>query len=308
MRLAAVGAIPWLLVSVVFMIFDVPALCAGEAVSAGEGSLSAEAPAAAPPQRQAQAPFEAALTAVDEADVSETRIEVLAESGYVDEQGRYVVDLLEQDLAYFTLRLETAAGRPVVGATPAFSVEGTSQLRQPAEVSSRPTTDEYGVVEFAVVGGRMGLDRVKVTLGTASAEIVVNVISLQAAGFPTPPVVDGGLRWEDLMQARVRYDDTGLVAEFPAAIAARAGHTVKLSGFMMPLEPDLTQRRFILASNPPSCFFHVPGGPAGAVEVFVRQGIAVTWNPVILEGRLEPQDRSEVGVVYRLRDARLVEP
>lgn len=308
MRPGTVAALSCLLVVVAFMAPDGVAPRAGEVAPVQEGGLTAEELAAEPPERPAQLPRESMPLPVDAAHATATRIEVLAESGYADAQGRYVVDLLEQDLAYLTLRLETADGRPVSGATPAFSVEGTSQVREPAEVSSRSTTDEYGVIEFAVLGGRMGLDRVKVTLGTASTEILVNVISLRAAGFPTPAVVEGGVRWEELMQARVRYDGTELVAEFPEAIAARAGHTVKLSGFMMPLEPDLTQRRFILASNPPSCFFHVPGGPAGAVEVFAPEGIAITWDPVVLEGRFEPQQASTVGVVYRLHEARLIAP
>ena len=89
---------------------------------------------------------------------------------------------------------------------------------------------------------------------------------------------------------------------------SRANTTVKLSGFIMPLDPDIEQRHFLLTSNPPSCFFHIPGGPAGAVEVFASEGIEATWNPVVIEGRLETLDTGEYGVIYRLQDARAVEP
>ena len=267
------------------------------------GGLTAEELAAEPPRLQALLPTEAPSDAADATDV---RIELIAETGYVDEQGRYVVDLLQQDFAYLAVQVQTAEGQAVVGAAPAFSIEGTSQLLKPIEVSPRTATDEYGVVEFAVVGGEMGLDRVKVELGEESIEILVNVISLKAAGFPMPPVVEGGVPWEDLMSARIRYQEKMLVAEFPEEIAKRAGQKVKLSGFMMPLEADLKQRRFLLTANPPSCFFHVPGGPAGAVEVFAKKGIELSWEPVVLEGRFEPQSESEVGVVYRLHNARLV--
>ncbi len=272
----------------------------GDAGTAPRSGLTAEELAAEPPE-----PAAVPVEAVDAADL---RIEVLAEIGYVDEQGRYVVDLLQQDFAYLAVRVETAQGQPVVDAAPAFSIEGTSLLLEPHEVSPRATTDEDGVVEFAVVGGQMGLDRVEVKVGEAGTELLVNVISLEAAGFPMPPIVEGGLSWQDLMQARVRYEEMMLVADFPEAVAERAGQTVKLSGFMMPLEPDLKQFRFLLTSNPPSCFFHVPGGPAGAVEVLANEGIEVSWNPVVLEGRFEPQRQSEIGVVYRLLDARLVTP
>ena len=76
----------------------------------------------------------------------------------------------------------------------------------------------------------------------------------------------------------------------------------------MPLEPALKQRRFLLTANPPSCFFHLPGGPAGAVEVFASEGIEASWDPVVLEGRFEPQRTSKAGVVYRLHEARLIKP
>ena len=275
---------------------------------AQESGLTAEELAAELPTGQPEESWESAVAPVNAADATDVKIVALAEMGYVDEQGRQVVDLLQQDFAYLAVRVETAQGQPVMGAAPAFSIEGTSLLLEPNEVSPRTTTDESGVVEFAVVGGQMGLDRVEVKLGEASAEILVNVISLQAAGFPMPPVVEGGVPWEDLMQARIRYEEMMLVADFPQAITERAGQTVKLSGFMMPLEADLKQRRFLLTSNPPSCFFHVPGGPAGAVEVLASEGIEVSWNPVVLEGRFEPQQKSQIGVVYRLHDARLVTP
>ncbi|MEM7611646.1 MAG: DUF3299 domain-containing protein [Pseudomonadota bacterium] len=259
-------------------------------------SLLPEAPAFEQPQPP---------VSIDEA--SSVQIEVLAEVGYFDEQGRYVVDLLQQDFAYLAVRVQTETGQPILGATPLFEVKGSSLLLEPIEISPRSSTDEYGVVEFAVVGGDMGLDEVSIRIDDVETQMLVNVISLEAAGFPEPLVVEGGIPWQDLMSARIRYEEARLVVDFPEAISSRAGETVKLSGFMMPLEPEMKQSRFLLTSNPPSCFFHVPGGPAGAVEVFAADGIEVSWNPIVIEGRFEPQSSSDIGVVYRLREARIVE-
>ena len=134
------------------------------------------------------------------------------------------------------------------------------------------------------------------------------MISLRATGFPVPPKVEGGIGWNELLQAQLEYTDMRLIARFPESIKSRAGKTVKLSGFMLPLESELKQKRFLLTSNPPELLlFHIPGGPAGSVEVLAPEGIEVSWEPVVLEGRFEPQETSEIGVVYRLRDARLVE-
>ena len=76
----------------------------------------------------------------------------------------------------------------------------------------------------------------------------------------------------------------------------------------MCIRDSLKQRRFLLTSNPPGCYFHIPGGPAGAVEVFAAEGIEASMNPFVLEGRFEPQQNSETGVVYQLHDARLISP
>ena len=110
------------------------------------------------------------------------------------------------------------------------------------------------------------------------------------------------------MGARIRYRDDSVSVEFPEAVQVKSGEQVKLSGFMMPLEPDLKQRRFLLTSNPPSCFFHIPGGPAGAVEVLASEGIEATWDPIVLEGRFEMLGTDEFGVIYRLHDAELSAP
>jgi hypothetical protein len=236
------------------------------------------------------------------------RLRMLSETGYENEHGEYVIDLLERDYAYVAAVLETPAGQRVRGAKPEFAVlTGSSEIVPVSEASVGGLTDDDGMLEFGVVGGRMGLDRISVRFGDAAADLLVNVISLKAAGFPSLDDFEGVLPWAELMKARVRYQADTVEAEFPKEIAAHNGKTVKLAGFMMPLEPDRKQKRFLLTSNPPSCFFHVPGGPAGAIEVFSDAGIEASWDPVILEGRFETVTRSELGVIYRMTGARAVD-
>jgi hypothetical protein len=227
---------------------------------------------------------------------------------YIDEQGRYVIDLLEQDYAYLSVIVTDSDGRAVYDAKPQFEIEGSSLLLQPDEVGERTATDGSGSLDFAVIGGAMGLDTVTVRVGDTVGKLSVNVISLRATGFPTPPLIEGGMPWSDLMAARISFDDAGMSVEFPKAVSSRANTQVKMSGFMMPLDPDIKQHHFLLTSNPPSCFFHIPGGPAGAVEVFAAEGIEASWDPVVLEGRLETLSNAEYGVIYRLQDARVIDP
>lgn len=257
------------------------------------------------PEDVSEVPLDPADQPIAAADATDLTIAPVPEMGYFDEEGRYVIDLMEQDYTYIAIRVETADGRPVEDAEPVFSIEGTSQLLEPQEVSMPATTNRYGIVEFALVGGEMGLDRITVEYGEASTEILVNVISLRATTYSLPAVGEGHLSWDELMQARVRYEDMMLFADFPAAITERSGETVKVAGFMMPLETGMKQRWFLLTAHPPSCFFHVPGGPSGVVEVFAEEGIEVAWDPIVLEGRFETLEKSDGGV-YRLHDARVV--
>jgi hypothetical protein len=248
------------------------------------------------------------LDAIPVHAATKINIEFLSETGYYNEKEQYVIDLLELDYAYLSVQLLTPDKHPVEGAVPVFSIEGSSRLLQPDEVSSMPNTDDMGRTDFAVLGGQMGVDRVTVTVGDAQAEILINVISLRAAGFPQLADIEGGIPWKELTAARIRFDEFALEAEFPVSVSSQNGETVKLTGYIMPLEAELLQRRFLLTSNPPSCFFHVPGGPAGAVEILADPGIEVSWDPVVLEGRFETLRRSDVGVIYRLHNARLLSP
>ncbi|MEM7099151.1 MAG: hypothetical protein AAF541_12895 [Pseudomonadota bacterium] len=236
-------------------------------------------------------------------EVTEVVLEGIVEFGYQDAQGRHVVDVLERNQAYLGVRILTPEGRPVVGAVPDLSIEGTSRL-----VLSDLKSAEDGVMGFGVSAGEMGLDLVTASLGDAKVEFAINTISLRAAGFPIPPTIEGGITWSELMSAKLDYGETGLIATFPKSVQDRAGETIKVSGFMMPLEPDMKQKHFLLTSNPPSCFFHVPGGAAGSIEVLASEGVDVSWDPIILEGRFEPLESSSIGVVYRLHDAKIANP
>ena len=75
----------------------------------------------------------------------------------------------------------------------------------------------------------------------------------------------------------------------------------------MPLDPGLKQTHFLLTSSPPDSFFHIPGGPAGVIEVFSEDGIDATWDPVIIEGEFELVKASTTGVIYQLKQADVVD-
>ncbi|MEM7278927.1 MAG: hypothetical protein AAF385_12450 [Pseudomonadota bacterium] len=272
----------------------------------GLGTLSAEELAAEPPSASEPAidPLDRPVAA---ADADKVTIAPLAENGgYFDEQGRYVVDLITQDYTYIAIRLVTPNGRPVMDATPEFSIKGSSQLLKPKDVQMPSASDKYGIVEFAVVAGQMGLDTITVNYEETSTQILVNVLSQLANQHTMPELGKDFVSWNDLLQTRVQYKGIMLFADFPEALAARSGETVKLWGFMMPLEAGAKQRNFLLTAQPPGCFFHTPGGPAGAIEVFAKEGIEVSWDPIVLEGQFKALEESS-GAIFQLNDARVVE-
>lgn len=249
-------------------------------------------------------PAQAPLEAINIEAAQDLRIGFYSDVGYLDPEGQFIVDVLEQDFAYLTLLLTDAEGRPVEGAAPEIEAQGKSIVVFPKDDPVKSITDINGAVDFGIIGGVMGLDTVTVIVGDTRQTVSVNVISLAAMGYPAPPEVFGAIPWSTLMQSRVHYEGNRSSVAFPESVSALSGETITLSGFMMPLDPQLKQSRFLLTSNPPSCFFHIPGGPAGAVEVLAPEGIDATWDPIVLEGRFETLSRTEFGVIYRLHDAK----
>ena len=75
---------------------------------------------------------------------------------------------------------------------------------------------------------------------------------------------------------------------------------VRIVGFMMPLEPGERQSHFLLTVTSQTCAFCVPAGPEGIVEVRTRSPVKVTYDPVLIAGRLEVLRNDPMGVYYRI--------
>ena len=286
-------------------------LTAGERPPSERSSYEADDPLADEAGPSPRPPRPAALGLMPEpvdveSAVRPLRLRVFPELGYENEDGELILDVMERDFLYVELLIEDAEGRPVQGLLPTVTPEGDSRfipLSGEAAVS-----DELGSYSFGLQGGSMGEERVEIVAGNAVESVILNVISLRAAGYGWLEELEGILSWTLLFKAEIEWGEEQLSATFPDEILAKNGQTVKLAGFMLPLEMALEQKHFVLASNPPSCFFHIPGGPAGAVEVFAEEPLEVSWEPVVLEGRFEAHETSEIGVLYRLHEARSVGP
>lgn len=117
---------------------------------------------------------------------------------------------------------------------------------------------------------------------------------------PPLPVVPGTVPWELLGQVKtVRVKDR-FVPEFAPEIGRLDRQDVKIVGFMMPLQPGDRQSHFLLTVTSQTCAFCVPAGPEGIVEVRTRTPVKVTFDPVLIAGRLEVLRNDPLGVYYRI--------
>jgi len=110
------------------------------------------------------------------------------------------------------------------------------------------------------------------------------------------------LSWGLLSQVTAKAEKKKLIPVFPAAVQALDRQTVKVQGFMMPLEPGDKQRHFLLSSVPTTCSFCVPAGPEGLIEVHTRQPVRYTLEPVVVEGVLAVLNDDPYGLYYRVND------
>ncbi|MEJ6004158.1 DUF3299 domain-containing protein [Paucibacter sp. AS339] len=114
---------------------------------------------------------------------------------------------------------------------------------------------------------------------------------------------EGVLSWSLLSSVTTKADKNRLLPTFPSQVLALDKKTVKVQGFMMPLEPGDKQRHFLLSSVPTSCSFCVPAGPEGLVEVRTKQPVRYSLEPVVVEGILAVLTDDAYGMFYRVVDA-----
>ena len=130
---------------------------------------------------------------------------------------------------------------------------------------------------------------------------------LQVPGGAVEKQPAGTIPWELLQQAKtVQKADKKFGPEFTREIRQLDKQSVRLYGFMMPLDQSAKQKRVLLASFPPHCAFCLPGGPESMVEVIADKPIDFTYEPITVAGRLAVLDNDVV--YYRLTHASSVSP
>lgn len=149
----------------------------------------------------------------------------------------------------------------------------------------------------------------------ATSPVLGSPIPGQGPGFHDPrsafkPIVarEGVVPWQLLSSVSTKNEKNRIVPIFPQPVQALNNRTVKIEGFMMPLEPGEKQRHFLLSSVPTTCSFCVPAGPEGLVEVRTRTPVKYSLESVIVEGRLSVLSNDPYGLYYRVVDAQPAQP
>ena len=124
---------------------------------------------------------------------------------------------------------------------------------------------------------------------------------------PTPP---GALAWNTLIKVKIKKKSVGDpyydIPIITSELREIDGKTVKLNGYMVPLDATELQGHFILMAYPHSCPFHVPGGLGGFVEVQADFPVEFTYEPVLIEGHFQLLTDYSEGLFYRISAARAV--
>ena len=110
--------------------------------------------------------------------------------------------------------------------------------------------------------------------------------------------------WKLLSQVEPIKVGDRLLPQYSDAVLALDQKTVKVQGFMLPLETGAKVSHFLLSAIPQSCPFHVHvGGAESLIEVRSTKPMSFTWDGVVLTGKLSVLKSDPEGVLYRLTDA-----
>jgi|GEM_PF-1119897 len=233
---------------------------------------------------------------------------IFREDAYIDQEGRWVLDMVVGSFAMVPVVAATELGSSVSGMPINYRHGPGVSVKARGNKPGITKTDGQGqaVLVFDVTGDPRE-EVITITADDYRLDLVVNILSSEANNYSALHQLEGVVHWKELIKAEVSFVPGGVQASFPPELAALHQQEVQLVGFMMPLDATPKQQHFVLTSSPPSCFYHIPGGIAGGVEVFAKDAIEVSWEPVLLKGKLKIYEQNSVGVIYQLLDATLEE-
>lgn len=114
--------------------------------------------------------------------------------------------------------------------------------------------------------------------------------------------------WAKLAACKVGYNrksDTYSLTP-TADVLALVGKRIRVSGFVLPLDGTDKTSHFLIGVNTPVCFYHPPGDPNQVIEVSTIHPTDWTDKPTPVEGVFQTMNNGQLGVFFRLVNARQV--
>lgn len=97
------------------------------------------------------------------------------------------------------------------------------------------------------------------------------------------------------------------VPVFSEEVSALGDKEIEIKGYIIPVEGYKGQKEFIFSAYPYNmCFFCNGAGPETVMEVYAKDAIKYTSEPIIIRGKLELNDSDINRLFYGLRDATFV--
>ena len=121
------------------------------------------------------------------------------------------------------------------------------------------------------------------------------------------PDVQGVVSWKTLAQVEPVKQGAKMVPQFSKELLALDNESVRVQGFILPMDMGDKQKHFLISAVPPHCPFCLPAGPDAIVEVFAKEPIPYGFEPIIIYGKLAVLKDDPGGLLYRLSDAEPVE-
>lgn len=97
------------------------------------------------------------------------------------------------------------------------------------------------------------------------------------------------------------------VPVFSQEIIAMEGKVVTVKGYIIPVEGYKSHKEFVFSAYPYNmCFFCGGAGPETVMEVYAKEAIKYTAEPVTIKGKLELNSTDVNRLIYTLNDVVLV--
>ena len=143
--------------------------------------------------------------------------------------------------------------------------------------------------------------------GGCAAALLVVFIAVPMSARPNHSAqsleMPGVVPWYSLTKVSFVQRNGKTELEFDAGINQMNGKSIKLRGYITPLQLGRDQKHFILSSKPPSCAFCMPAGADEMVEVFSSAPVRYSLEPVVIYGTLALLTHDPSGIFYRMADA-----